>query len=223
MVRGSAFANVVAAGLYCVIAAPKEATWKGGAAAALEPLGREAVALAGLLADDRSGIYEVLVEARAQAGDAASAQAIARDWLAFLEAEQARAPTAEARAVFDPHVMMAARKAGEPARALGPLLRSEKDLPDDYNAPARLAFVYKDLGRLDEARAASARALAKVYGPRRVRLLANHAEILEAAGDRAGARAALTEALRLAETLPASKRRDEIIAGLRGKLTAAKP
>src|SRR5512142_2510303 len=62
--RGSAFANVVGAGLACATSAPPDASWRERAISALEPLARTAVALPGVLADDRAGIYDALVEAR---------------------------------------------------------------------------------------------------------------------------------------------------------------
>ena len=40
---------------------------------------------------------------------------------------------------------------GQPERALPMLQASERDLPDDYNPPARLAVAYKAMKRWDEA------------------------------------------------------------------------
>ena len=54
------------------------------------------------------------------------------------------------------------------------LQASERDLPDDYNPPARLATAYKAMRRWDEALAASDRALAKAYGPRKLGMLAGY-------------------------------------------------
>jgi tetratricopeptide (TPR) repeat protein len=88
---------------------------------------------------------------------------------------------------------------------------SERELPDDYNPPARLALVLREMGRYDEALAASDRALAKVYGPRKLTILDARATILEKKGDRAGAKAALEEALTFAATLPAPQRRKGMI------------
>ena len=51
------------------------------------------------------------------------------------------------------------------------LEQSEKDFPNDYNPPARLALAYKAMKQYDEALAASDRALAKVYGPRKIAVL----------------------------------------------------
>ncbi len=61
--RGATFAIVVATGLSCALSGPADAPWRREAVAALEPLGREALGVPGLGADDRAGLFEVLVEA----------------------------------------------------------------------------------------------------------------------------------------------------------------
>ncbi len=177
--RGPALVNVVGTGLGCALNAPAGAPWKVAAVAALRTGAEAAVDAPGVLADDRSGLYEVLVEAHKQAGDAAGARALARRWSTFLEAEAARAGTPEARASFDPHRVVAAIAGGEPARAIPELQASERELPADYNPAARLALLYQALGRNDDALAACDRALAKVYGPRRKRLADLKTRLLE--------------------------------------------
>ena len=42
--------------------------------------------------------------------------------------------------------------------------QSQRDFPDDYNPPARLALAYRALKRWDEALAASDVAMSKAYG-----------------------------------------------------------
>ena len=81
------------------------------------------------------------------------------------------APTQEARAAYDPHRLEAAIALGDPQRAVPALEASERDLPGDYNGPARLGIAYLELGRYDDAlRRPRQRALKKVYGPRRLRV-----------------------------------------------------
>ena len=63
---------------------------------------------------------------------------------------------------------------------------SEKDLPEDYNPPARLANAYKAMKKWDEALAASDRAMAKVYGPRKLGVYSTRVDILSGKGDAAG-------------------------------------
>jgi tetratricopeptide (TPR) repeat protein len=100
------------------------------------------------------------------------------------------------------------------------LEQSAKDFPQDYNPPARLAHVYFLLKRYDEAMASSDRALSLVYGPRRIRVLSERAEIQQARGDRAAARKTLEEAVRFADGLPEGQRNEEQVVSLRRKLDA---
>jgi tetratricopeptide (TPR) repeat protein len=202
--RSPSLANVAGVGLSCALQAPREAPWRKDAIAALEILGQSALAPPPIemAADDRSGLYESLVQAREDAGDAEGERALAARWATFLEGEAERAPSPEARAVFDSHRLEAYRMLGEPARALPMLQASERALPQDYNPPARLAATYQALKRYDEALAANDRALARVYGPRKLRVLSQRASILREKGDLAAARKTLGEALAFARTLP---------------------
>jgi hypothetical protein len=147
-----------------------------------------------MMADDRSALFEEIVETRQAHGDEVAAKATARAWASFLEGEARRAPSKAARAVFDAHRLSAYLAAGEPARALPMLAESERDFPDDYNPPARLARVHLTMHALDAARAAIERASARVYGPRSLRVFSLAADIAKARGDRAGERAALAAA-----------------------------
>ena len=124
----------------------------------------------------------------------------------MLEARAAEAKTPAARAVFDAHRMLAYVALGDPARALPMLAESEKDLPADYNPPARIARVDLDLHRYDDALAAVGRALAKGYGPRKLKLYVLEADILKAKGDTAGNKRALDEAAACAAALPEVER-----------------
>lgn len=184
--------------------------------------GKKALRLEGVLADDLSGLYDALVTERQDAKDGVAAEALAREWLSFLEREAAQATTPAARAVFDPHRVSAALAAKQPERVLDALARSEAELPKDYNPPARLALVYRELGQLDLALAAAERALKKcTSGPRKLRLYETKASVLEKRGDRAGQRQALADALAYARQLPKGQRSDKRIANLEKQLQAA--
>lgn len=216
MPRGPSFANAVSIGLSCAGDLKGEAQKQ--ALATLDPLAEEALKLPGLLADDRSGIYETLVDLRDEAGDAAGKKALAARWLAFLEGEAARASSVEQRAAFDPHRLNAALALGEPLRAEKALQQSERDLPGDYNPPARLAIVYRAAKRWDDALAAVDRALGKVYGPRAMRLYDLKADVQLQKGDRAGAKKTLVGALAAAKALPVEQRREQNVAAIEKKL-----
>jgi tetratricopeptide (TPR) repeat protein len=134
--------------------------------------------------------------------------AVAKKWLAFLDEEAAKAKTPAERAVYDPHRLLAMLAVGDAARAVKMLEASERDLPDDYNGPARLALAYQAMGRYDDALAACERALKKVYGPRRVRIETTRADIYRKKGDLPAAKRVLEEALVAARALPPSPRAD---------------
>jgi tetratricopeptide (TPR) repeat protein len=97
---------------------------------------------------------------------------------------------------------------------------SARDVPKDYNPPARLAVAYKEMKRWDDALAAADRALALGSGPRMLRILGTRAEVLLAKGDRAGARATLERALEAAQDMPAGQRSERTIAAVRKRLDA---
>jgi thiol-disulfide isomerase/thioredoxin len=214
---GTSRATVLATGLACARDARRADDLRALAAlaerAAADPDARTA-------ADDRSALYEELVETRKELGDAAGARALAGTWAAFLEREAARAPTRQARAVFDPHRLAAYLAAGEPARAVPMLTESERDFPDDYNPPARLARAYLASKQHDDAKAAVERACARVYGPRALRVFALAADVASARGERDGERRALEEALRRTAQAPLNDGQSKLRAELARRLRA---
>jgi peptide deformylase len=214
---GGVRANVVGWGLSCAA----DAKFEGEAP--LRKLAEEAVNDPGVLADDRSSLYESLVEASQRAGEAEKAREWAEKWWAFLDDEARRAKTPAGRAVYDAHRTSAALASGRPERVLPVLERSARDLPRDYNPPARTALVLRELGRLDDALAAIDRALPLAYGPRKLRLFDTKASILEKKGDAPARAATLQAALDHAKSLPPSPRRDEAIQRLSRAVEAAGP
>ena len=172
----------------------------------------------GAAADDLSSGYSSLIQARKDAGDAAGARKDAEAWAAFLEAQAAAAKSPEQRAVFDSHRLSAYLELAQPERAVPMLQASEAGLPGDYNPPARLALAYLRMKKLDEALAASDRALPKVTGPRRLTVLQTRADIFAAKGEPAAWRETLQQALAYAEALPPGQRREGMIKALKKKL-----
>jgi tetratricopeptide (TPR) repeat protein len=219
--RGPSFANSASIGLSCAVGAPAGAPWRAAALGALLPLAEEALPLPGLLADDRSGLFDAVAEARAARGDAAGASETARAWWRFLDAERSRARTAEERAALDGQRVTAALRLGEPALAVPALQASQRELPDDYNPPARLALLYREMGRLAEARAAVERALHLAYGPRKLKVYDLAASILDKQGDRAALAATLSEAVAYAGRLPRAQRDETLVRRLEARLAAA--
>jgi tetratricopeptide (TPR) repeat protein len=216
-------ANVAATGLDCALSAPEDAAWRPTALTQLEAVAREAVRYEGLLDDDRSGLYGTLVDARDRQHDEAGGKAEAAAWLDWLDVQAKTAPSPEARAALDGYRVSAAQRAGAPERVLAAVQSSERELPNDYNPPARLAIILREMGRYDDALAASDRALRMVYGPRKLTLLDARATILDKKGDANGAKAVLREALDYAGTLPASQRPKRMIASIEKRLGQVEP
>lgn len=192
-------------GLGCALDLP-DGKLKSASVDQLVREGTKALTLPGVVADDTSGLYELLVAEREAAKDDEGTKKLAAQWLAFLDAEAAKAKSPAERAVFDPHRVSAALKSGQAEQLVAPLLQSEKDFPKDYNPPARLAAVYRELGRTDDALGAIERALGKCKeGPRKLRLFETRAALLEKKGDAAGRKKVLAEALKYAKQLPKSQ------------------
>jgi tetratricopeptide (TPR) repeat protein len=215
---GNVKANVASTGLDCALSSAETAKWRPEALVTLEAATREARDYEGLMDDDRSALYGVLVDARDRQHDEVGGKAAAVEWVGWLNAQAMGAPSVEARAALDGYRVSAAIRAGAPERALVAIQASERDLPKDYNPPARLAVLLRELGRYDEALAASDRALAKVYGPRTIRLWDDRATIFEKKGDPEEAKGALRHAIAFASTLPPSERMKRTIARLEKRL-----
>jgi thioredoxin-like negative regulator of GroEL len=215
--------NVAASGLGSALELPADDPQRRERVATFERRAREVLMDSTLVmaGDDRSGLLATLVDARRDAGDSLGARRALEDWASALEREAGRARTPEQRAVYDSHRLSAYLDLGQPERAIGMLQTSERDFPDDYNPPARLAVALKAMGRLDEALAAADRALPKAYGPRKLRVYRTRAEILAAHADSSGARRTLEQAMGYAESLPEGQRSAGAIAELKRLLGQA--
>jgi len=224
-VKGTASgANVAGSGLGAALSLSDSVPGRAALVAAFETGVREVLADTALdiADDDRSGLYLTLLGARQDAKDEDGAKRVATEWSAFLESAAARAKTPEQRTVFDSHRLSAYRELGQLERAIPMLEAAERDLPGDYNPPARLATAYLWMKRWDEALAPSDRALAKGYGQRKLGIYSTRADILSGKGDREAARRTIEEAIAYADALPSGQRSETAIAGLRRKLEALK-
>ncbi len=214
-------ANVADSGLNCATSLDEKNPKRDALIASLEKDTREAlddpkIVLAG---DDRSIFYMDLISARDTLKDTEGATRLRREWLAFLEKAAAEAKTPEQRAVYDPHRLQAYIELGEPEKAVPMLEQSQRDFPDDYNPSARLALAYKTMKEYDKALAESDRALARAYGPRKLLIYRQRADIYVAKGDKEAARKTIADAVAYAKSLPKSQVRASTIAGLEKKLT----
>ena len=221
---GSA-ANLAATGLDCALSLSEDHPRRRELVDALERIAQEVAADRSIpmAADDRSGVFIALLDARKAAKDSTGAHEAAGAWAAYLEGEAARATTPEARAVFDSHRLSSYLELGHPERAIPMLTASERDLPGDYNPPARLATAYKAMKRWSDALAASDRAMERAYGPRKLLLFRTRADIFVGLADSTSARRTLQEAVAYAESLPPGQRSESTIASLKKLLAALGP
>ncbi len=210
--RGSSLATAIVNGLSCAAedAALDATRLVDAARVILDAPGTRGA----LLADDRSGIYEALVELQGKRKRPAERLETARAWARFLDAEAQAARTPEERIVFDWHRVLAYEATGEAARAIPMLEASARDFPRDYSPWARLARVHLARGHLAEAHRAIDLAAERVYGPRTLRVAAVAADIAEAEKDPARARALLEKAIRAAEPMPLSPAQKKLVRDL---------
>jgi len=213
-------ANVAASGLDCGLSMDEKNPRRAGLIGKLEKVTREALKdpKIDLSGDDRSGMYMSLIDSREALKDAAGARELGREWAAFLEKAAAEAKTPEQRAVYDSHRLSAYLKLGSPERAIPMLAQSERDFPEDYNPPARLAIAFMELKQYDKALAATDRALARAYGPRKISILSSRTDIYVEMRDKDAAKRTLREAIGFARQLPSVQVKKETIAALEKRL-----
>ena len=222
LARTSSAANLAASGLGCALELPKDHPQRAATIARFEKASREVAADTTLVmaADDRSAVYGTLVDLADDRGDSAGVVRAANDWANFLDREAARAKTPDQRVVFDSHRLSAYLEAGTPERAIPMLEASARDFPEDYNPHARMAIAYRAMKRWDDGLAASDRALAKAYGPRRISLLLTRADLYAGKNDAAARRRTIEQALAEAEAFPPGQRSEATIASLKKRLEA---
>lgn len=217
--------NVSTGGLTCAYSLPDSVPGRLAAVAEFEAGTRALVTDMSFAtaADDRSGAWIELLSAREALDDSAGAHRVAGEWSAFLDSAAAAATSEDQRMVYDSHRLSAYLELGQPERAVPMLQQSERERPDDYNPPARLAVAYLAMKRYDDALAASDRAMIRAYGPRKLLLYANRADIYAGRGEPAEARRTLEGALAYLDTLPEEQRTASRRATIERKLAALQP
>jgi len=218
MPRDRPFASVVHSGLGCANQGGA-ATWARRARAALEPLAEEGLVVKSALRDDRFQLYQQLMAAADLRGDKATRDRWGNAWLA--EIERAIPATADERIALDVARVDAAELLGDPGRVLAALADSERAMPQDYTASARVCTIATEARRYDEALAACDRGLSRGGGAiGRTGLLYTKALALIGKHESAAAKEVLGRALRSAEAIgyrPSRERYRERISRLLGK------
>lgn len=196
--------DLIATGRGCAEEVEMEApelvkTFRERAIARLEA--QVADATAPLSADDRSEALVHLRELYDDTGRPQDAKATAEKQRALLDEAAAKAPTPLAAMTYNwPRAEVYAYLA-RPLDLLPALEKSAADLPTEYDPPYRIAWIYWQAGKLDEALPHARKAAELAYGPRKARAMWQVAEILKAKGDRAGELAARREVVAIYERL----------------------
>lgn len=145
--------------------------------------------------DDRADSLSVYADVLLELGDKTTASQALTDRLALLLKAAKDAPSPAAAQTYDAALANAFLAMGRASEAIKLLQEREKQLPNSYEPPGRLAGVLLALKKYPEASAAIERALAHADGPRRLRFLEIKADILAARGDHAGQVKALEDAV----------------------------
>lgn len=162
--------------------------------------------------DDRSDVLMYLRETLVTLGQPDEARAIAERQRTMLD-EAANTATSPIAAMTynwpraEVYVFL-----GKPLELVPALEKSVKDLPGEYDPPARLGWIYLKAGKLAEAAQWTEKALALAYGPRKTRVLAQRIEIAAKQGDKAAERKFREELVKTYEALPASQAQPEALA-----------
>ncbi|RMH44199.1 MAG: thioredoxin family protein [Deltaproteobacteria bacterium] len=171
-----------------------------------------------LSVDDRADAMRVLRGYAARIGDAAAARRWAKRERALLDEAARTAGDPYLASTYNWPRLEVYMALDAVAELVPDLEASARALPHLYDPPYRLAQALHHLGRHDDALAAAERALERVYGPRKANVLSLIADIHEARGDRAAARAAVEALVAHWESLPDGQRRPDRLAAARKRL-----
>lgn len=217
--------NIAASGLGAALALPAEhprrAEWSRNMETAVKDVLADSAQH--LVPDDRTAVYDALISAYEDRKDSTGARALREELASFLDSAAAHARTPFERASLDPNRLGVFMDLNRYDLAAAMLQQSERDFPDDYNPPARLAVALKALKRWKEALAASDRAMARAYGPRKQNFYLTRTDIFVGLGDMPSARRTMEEAIQYAESLPPGQRSPGRIQSFKKKLESLQP
>lgn len=197
---------------------PARAAARATAQARLEALVRTPAP--GAAVDDRADIMINLADLYDEAGRKDDARALHEQRLRLLEDDARHQDPAAAR-VHDYARMNSYLALGRGDEAVALFRARVAQLPEDYEAHARLASTLFKLGRADEALPMAERAVALAYGPRRLRYRMLLADIHHKRGDASAERAALEELVRDNDALDPGIQLADLAARARARLQPA--
>jgi thioredoxin-like negative regulator of GroEL len=173
-----------------------------------------------LSADDRSDALMYLRTFYEDVARPAEAVATAKVQRALLDQAAASAPDPYAAMTYNwPRAEVYAYLA-IPLELVPALEKSAADLPLEYDPPYRLAFLYKEAGKLDEAIPWAKKAAELAYGPRKARAQAQLADLLRAKGDSAAELEARRALVTIYEGLPPGQAKPDDLEKARIELAA---
>ncbi len=152
--------------------------------------------------DDRSDAMIYLRAALLSDDRKADATAVAEKQAALLADAAAKAPTPKAAMTYNWHLAEVHVFLGRPLDAVAALEKSARDLPGEYDPPARLGWVFLKGDKLADAATWTDKAIALAYGPRKARVLAQRAEIAAKQGDAKAERSYREQVVALWSSLP---------------------
>jgi thiol-disulfide isomerase/thioredoxin len=179
--------------------------------------------------DDRSDVMMYLRDTLALLDRKDEAKQVAEAQRAMLDEAAAKAPSPMAAMTYNWPRAEVYVYLEKPLELVPALEKSHADLPKEYDPLARLGWIYLKAGKLDEAVKYTDQALALVYGPRKVRVLTQRAEIAAKQNDAATERAMRDAIVKLYESMPkghanpdALAKAKKTLADLDAKAAAAK-
>jgi predicted Zn-dependent protease len=158
-------------------------------------------------------------DAQEALGNVSRAREAAAERLAVLDRAALHAPNAAVASTFDGARLETLVYLGRAEEAVAFLVRRERELPDDYNAPHRLAAAYQALGDHANALAAIDRAIAKAWGARKAKMLDKRADILVQLGRTADARASVEAEIAHLRSLPEGQKKPALESAAEKRLT----
>jgi thioredoxin-like negative regulator of GroEL len=165
-----------------------------------------------LTVDDRS---DAMMNQRATLdalGNKEAAKQLAEKQRALLDDAAAKATTPVAAMTFNWPRAEVYAYLGRPLDLVPALEKSARDLPLEYDPPARLGWIYLKGDKLAEAATWTDKAIGLAYGPRKARVLAQRAEIAARQNDKAGERRFREQIVKTLEALPPTQTTPDAIA-----------
>lgn len=177
-------------------------------------------AKAPLSIDDRAEALGYLRDALEASGKVGDAKKVAEQARVLLDDAYAKAPTPLGKMTYIWPRAEVYAWLKRPLDLVADYEALAKQLPEEYDPPARLGWLHLKAGKLDEAAKWTDKALALVYGPRKARLLTQRAEIAKAAGDKATEKKYREQIVTLWESLPPAQQNADNLEAAKKALAA---